>query len=51
MSINREQKYFDLSHLQELADVLIPVVEVTRGSGLMEYIKTHHVTPIDKKED
>ena len=45
------EKHFDLSHLQELADVLIPIVLEPRGSGIMEYVKTHPVKPLEDKDN
>ena len=44
----RCDKHFDLSHLQELADVLIPFVLEPCGSGIREYIQTHPIKPLEE---
>ena len=46
------EKHFDLSHLQELADVLVPIVLEPRGSGYWKYMESHPVKPLeDNKYD
>ena len=45
------EKFFDLSHLQELADVLISIVLEQRGSGVWDYMKSHPVKPLEDKNE
>lgn len=40
----RNIKHFDLSHLEELADVLIPFIDLKIDT--MDYYKSHPIKPL-----